>query len=68
MRKAYDYTLKVHSGQNRKSGEPYLAHPLEVAMVLAEMKMDPTAIVAGLLHDSVEDTTVTIEDIEREFG
>ncbi len=68
IRKAYDYTQKVHSGQNRKSGEPYLAHPLEVAMVLADLKLDPTAIAAGLLHDSVEDTLVTIEDIEREFG
>jgi len=58
----------VHEGQNRKSGEPYLAHPLAVAMVLAELKLDPTAIVAGLLHDSVEDTTVTIEDIKNEFG
>jgi GTP pyrophosphokinase len=68
IRKAYDYTQKVHEGQNRKSGEPYLAHPLAVAMVLAELKLDPTAIVAGLLHDSVEDTTVTIEDIKKEFG
>ncbi|MGH8430476.1 MAG: RelA/SpoT family protein, partial [Solimonas sp.] len=68
IRKAYDYTQKVHSGQNRKSGGPYLAHPLEVAMVLADLKLDPTAIVAGLLHDSVEDTSVTIDDIRREFG
>ncbi len=68
IRKAYEYTQKVHEGQNRKSGEPYLAHPLAVAMVLAELKLDPTAIVAGLLHDSVEDTTVTIEDIKKEFG
>ncbi|MCI0355858.1 MAG: bifunctional (p)ppGpp synthetase/guanosine-3',5'-bis(diphosphate) 3'-pyrophosphohydrolase [Acidobacteria bacterium] len=68
IRKAYDYTQKVHAGQNRKSGGPYLAHPLEVAMVLADLKLDPTAIVAGLLHDSVEDTSVTIEDIQKEFG
>src|SRR5437763_7369139 len=67
-RKAYEYSERNHAGQSRASGEPYLVHPLEVALVLAEMKMDATAIVAGLLHDSVEDTSVTIEDIQREFG
>ncbi len=68
IRKAYDYSLRNHTGQNRASGEPYLVHPLEVACVLAEMKLDPDAIAAGLLHDSVEDTSVTIVDIRREFG
>ncbi len=68
VKKAYDYSLRVHEGQTRASGEPYLVHPLEVALVLAEMKMDPVAIAAGLLHDSVEDTSVTIEDITQEFG
>ena len=68
VKKAYEYSLKVHSGQSRASGEPYLVHPLEVACVLAEMKMDPVAIAAGLLHDSVEDTSVTIVDIRKEFG
>ena len=68
IRKAYDYSLKSHKGQNRASGEPYLVHPLEVANVLAEMKLDTTAIAAGLLHDAVEDTRVTIEDVTREFG
>ncbi len=68
IRKAYDYSLRNHTGQSRASGEPYLVHPLEVATVLAEMKLDPTAIAAGLLHDAVEDTNVTIEDIQREFG
>jgi GTP pyrophosphokinase len=68
VKKAYDYSLRVHEGQTRASGEPYLVHPLEVALVLAEMKMDPVAIAAGLLHDSVEDTSVTIEDITKEFG
>src|SRR5712671_1314241 len=68
IRKAYDYSLKHHEGQTRASGEPYLVHPLEVALVLAEMKMDPVAVAAGLLHDSVEDTSVTIEDIRKEFG
>ena len=68
VKKAYDYSLKNHEGQTRASGEPYLVHPLEVALVLAEMKMDPVAVSAGLLHDSVEDTSVTIVDIRKEFG
>jgi len=68
IRKAYEFSQKHHAGQTRASGEPYLAHPLEVALVLAEMKMDPVAIAAGLLHDSVEDTSVTIVDIRKEFG
>src|SRR6185369_3388367 len=68
IKKAYDYSLIHHNGQSRASGEPYLAHPLQVAQVLAELKLDPQAIAAGLLHDSVEDTIVTIQDIEREFG
>src|SRR5437763_1186650 len=68
VKKAYDFSLKHHEGQSRASGEPYLVHPLEVALVLAEMKMDPVAISAGLLHDSVEDTSVTILDIRKEFG
>src|SRR5437879_9920081 len=68
VKKAYDYSLDVHTGQSRASGEPYLVHPLEVALVLAEMKMDGVAVAAGLLHDSVEDTSVTIADIRKEFG
>ena len=68
VKKAYDYSLRVHEGQTRASGQPYLIHPLEVALVLAEMKMDPVAVAAGLLHDSVEDTSVTIVDIRKEFG
>jgi len=68
VKKAYDYSLKHHEGQTRASGEPYLVHPLEVALVLSEMKMDPVAVAAGLLHDSVEDTSVTISDIRQEFG
>ncbi|HLX75702.1 MAG TPA: bifunctional (p)ppGpp synthetase/guanosine-3',5'-bis(diphosphate) 3'-pyrophosphohydrolase [Terriglobales bacterium] len=68
IRRAYNYSLLHHTGQQRASGEPYLVHPLEVACVLAEMKLDPIAIAAGLLHDSVEDTSVTIIDIRKEFG
>jgi GTP diphosphokinase / guanosine-3',5'-bis(diphosphate) 3'-diphosphatase len=68
VRKAYDFSQKHHAGQTRASGKPYLVHPLEVALVLASMKLDPVAVAAGLLHDSVEDTSVTIVDIRKEFG
>jgi len=68
VRKAYEFSQKYHSGQHRASGEPYLVHPLEVALVLAEMKMDAVSVAAGLLHDSVEDTSITIVDIRKEFG
>src|ERR1700739_2743541 len=60
VKKAYEYSLKVHTGQSRASGEPYLVHPLEVACVLAEMKMGPIAIPARLLTDSGESTSLTI--------
>jgi guanosine-3',5'-bis(diphosphate) 3'-pyrophosphohydrolase len=68
IRRAYELSLQHHSGQQRASGEPYLVHPLEVAILLAEMKLDTTAIAAGLLHDSVEDTSVTTEEIKEQFG
>ncbi len=68
IRRAYELSLEHHSGQQRASGEPYLVHPLEVAILLAEMKLDTTAIAAGLLHDSVEDTTATTEEIKAQFG
>ena len=68
IRKAWEFCVRHHEGQMRASGEPYIVHPLEVAEVLAEMKMDSTAIAAGLLHDSVEDTPATNEEIEAEFG
>jgi len=68
IRKAWEFCVKHHEGQMRASGEPYIIHPLEVAEVLAEMKLDATAIAAGLLHDSVEDTPATNEEIAAEFG
>jgi GTP pyrophosphokinase len=68
IRKAWQFCLEHHKGQLRASGEPYVLHPLEVATVLAEMKLDSTAIAAGLLHDAVEDTPVTTEDITAKFG
>jgi len=68
IRKAWAFCLQQHEGQKRASGEPYVIHPLEVGQVLAELKMDSTAIAAGLLHDAVEDTDVTSEEIAKQFG
>jgi GTP pyrophosphokinase len=68
IRRAWEFCASHHEGQLRASGEPYIIHPLEVAEVLAEMKMDSTAIAAGLLHDSVEDTPATNEEIAAKFG
>jgi GTP diphosphokinase / guanosine-3',5'-bis(diphosphate) 3'-diphosphatase len=68
IRRAWQFCLEHHEGQKRASGEPYVVHPLEVALVLAELKMDSTAIAAGLLHDAVEDTNVTTAEIEKRFG
>jgi guanosine-3',5'-bis(diphosphate) 3'-pyrophosphohydrolase len=68
IRKAWEFCVHYHEGQLRASGEPYIIHPLEVAEVLAEMKLDATAIAAGLLHDAVEDTPVTSEEIATAFG
>src|ERR1700691_4220446 len=68
IRRAWTFCVEHHSGQFRASGEPYVLHPLEVAQVLAEMKLDSTAIAPGLLHDAVEDTPVTTEDITEQFG
>ena len=68
IRKAWEFCLRHHRGQLRASGEPYVLHPLETALVLAEMKLDSTAIAAGLLHDAVEDTPVTTPEITALFG
>ena len=68
IRSAWAFSIHEHEGQLRASGDPYIGHPLEVAQVLAELKMDATAIAAGLLHDAVEDTSVTAVDIARQFG
>ena len=68
IRKAYEYAKKNHGNQLRKSGEPYIIHPLQVAYTLADLGLDENTICAGLLHDVIEDTPVTHEDIEKEFG
>ena len=68
IEKAYIFSASVHQGQVRLSGEPYLTHPMEVAGMLADMKLDAASIVTGILHDSVEDTLATIEEIEQAFG
>ncbi|MFQ5354593.1 MAG: HD domain-containing protein, partial [Thermodesulfobacteriota bacterium] len=68
IRRASLFSAMVHKGQTRLSGEPYLVHPLEVAHILAELKMDTQSIVTGLLHDTVEDTYTTIEKVDETFG
>jgi guanosine-3',5'-bis(diphosphate) 3'-pyrophosphohydrolase len=68
IRKAWEFCVSHHKGQTRLSGEPYIVHPLEVAEVLVEMKLDATAVAAALLHDAVEDTPATNEEIGEKFG
>lgn len=68
IRKAYVYCAKVHQGQTRLSGEPYIIHPLEVAGLLAEMRLDVPSVITGLLHDTIEDTLTTAEEITEMFG
>lgn len=68
IERAYHYSEKAHSGQIRRSGDPYILHPLGVAAILAELKLDLASIATGLLHDTVEDTSATLEEIEKQFG
>ena len=68
IRKAYDFSAKVHQGQKRLSGEPYLIHPMAVAAVIADLKMDVPSVIGGLLHDTVEDTLTTLEELKGIFG
>ena len=68
LQKAYIFAARAHRGQIRRSGEPYLSHPLEVTHILAEMNLDLTTLIAGLLHDVLEDTEVTAAEIKENFG
>jgi len=68
LNRAYVFSMQAHGSQTRASGDPYFSHPLEVAGILTEMKMDATTIATALLHDTVEDTLVTLPDIEKHFG
>jgi GTP pyrophosphokinase len=68
LEKAFRFASKYHEGQTRDSGEPYMAHPVMVAHILADMRMDVVAMETGLLHDVVEDTSVTVEQVRKEFG
>jgi GTP diphosphokinase / guanosine-3',5'-bis(diphosphate) 3'-diphosphatase len=68
LNRAYVFSMKAHGAQKRASGDPYFSHPVEVAGILSGMRLDSASIVTGLLHDTVEDTVATLEDIERLFG
>jgi len=68
LKKAIEFSKTAHKEQKRASGEPYFTHPLEVAHILADLKLDDSSIITGLLHDTVEDTNVTNEKIKEEFN
>jgi (p)ppGpp synthase/HD superfamily hydrolase len=68
IRRAFDYAQEMHTGQMRRSGEPYFTHPVAVAAILTEQKLDDATIVTALLHDVVEDTKSTHDDISEQFG
>src|ERR1700747_2224682 len=68
LNKAYVFAMQAHGPQKRASGDPYFSHPLEVAGILTDLKLDTATIATALLHDTVEDTSATIKDIEENFG
>ncbi len=68
LRRAYEFAASIHQGQARRSGDPYLSHPMEVAAILTELKMDVRSIAAGFLHDAIEDTQTTMKEIRTVFG
>ncbi len=68
IKRAYDFSYRMHSGQTRKSGDPYFVHPANVAGVIADLRLDTASVCAGLLHDVVEDTLVSLDDVEKQFG
>src|SRR5438552_2465238 len=68
IERAYELAKQAHQGVMRRSGEPYIQHPLEVALLLADMRIDADGITAALLHDVVEDTTYSLDDLQEQFG
>ena len=68
LRKAHAFSMEAHGSQTRESGDPYFSHPLEVANIIARMKLDNATIITALLHDTVEATLATLDQIEDEFG
>jgi guanosine-3',5'-bis(diphosphate) 3'-pyrophosphohydrolase len=68
VRRAYQFAAQAHDGQTRKSGDPYVTHPLAVAQIIAELKLDVASVCAGLLHDCVEDTSATVDQLGELFG
>src|SRR5436305_15008076 len=68
VRRAYERALSAHTGQRRLSGEEYVNHPMEVAAILADLQLDAQTLAAALLHDTVQDTPLTAEEVQREFG
>jgi GTP pyrophosphokinase len=68
LKKAYEFSDKAHQGQFRESGDPYIQHCLEVAFILAEQHLDTATIAAGMIHDVIEETSITLEEIKKEFG
>ena len=68
LSKAYDFALKAHKTQIRDEGIPYIAHPIAVADILSDLKLDSATIATGLLHDTIEDTKATYKTVEKEFG
>ena len=68
LNKAYDFAVKAHSNQKRASGDPYSVHPIEVANILTDLRLDSATITTGLLHDTIEDTHATYDTIKGEFG
>ena len=68
VKRAYAFAVKAHDGQLRRSGDPYVVHPLRVAYTIAELKLDVSSVCAGFLHDCVEDTSATVEELQKEFG
>src|SRR6266567_102679 len=68
IKKAYVYAARAHEGQTRRSGDPYVVHPLSVASIITDLRLDVPSVCAGLLHDSVEDTSTTVEELQSLFG